>query len=72
VEQVQEAQQLHWLEEHWRKARVGPRCGWSTLYIREGQAVCWEVMSWWEAAASTAEALDEIALGLQITWERRL
>lgn len=75
---AQEAQQLHWLEDHWRKARVGPKgfgedinaSEWPTIYIREGQAVCW-YWDWWRAAAGSVEALDEIAQELQITWEKR-
>ncbi len=43
---------------------------WPTVYICEGQAVCWHFERW-QAAAGSAEALDEIAEALQITWERR-
>jgi hypothetical protein len=40
---------MQWLEDHWRKVRVGPTClhlmpgapEWPTLYIREGQALNW-------------------------------
>lgn len=40
------------------------------IYIREGQAVCWHGFGWL-AAAGSAVALEEIAQGLQITWEHR-
>ena len=70
------AELSQWLEDHWRKERVGPTCfhlwleasEWPTLYIREGQAVCWQ-WYWWQAAANSKEALDEIAQALQITWK---
>ena len=73
---VQEAWQVHWLEDYWRKARVGPTAlevspedaRRPTLYIREGQAVRWE-WYWWLAAAGSAQALNEIAQALQITWQ---
>ena len=76
VERVQEAQQIHWLEEHWRKARESPTVlegtpysfKSRTVYIREGQAVSWSGFGWW-AAANSAEALDGIAQGLLITWQ---
>jgi hypothetical protein len=77
VERVQTQEQTQWLEDHWRKARVGRRFSYwtpddeersKTLYIREGQAVCWN-LGWWSAAANSQEALDEIAQALQITWE---
>jgi hypothetical protein len=72
----QTPQQIRWLEEHWRKARVGPTAlegdpddaERPTIYIREGQAVSWMLSGWW-AAAGSAEALDEIAQALQITWQ---
>ncbi len=78
VERVHTQEQTRWLEDHWHKARVGARFIYrtrddqeraKTLYIREGQAVCWH-LSWWNAAASSQEALDEIARVLQITWEK--
>lgn len=75
VERVQTPHQIRWLEDHWRTARESPMISEGTLYafkyptihIREGQAVSWR-WSYWQAAADSQEALDEIARGLQITW----
>ena len=78
VERVQEPQQIRWLEDHWRKARVNTTAFEGTLYavkrpivyIREGQAASWDHFTWL-AAANSAEALEEIAQALQITWAQR-
>jgi hypothetical protein len=35
VGRVQEAQQIQWLEDHWRKARVGPKCFLMDLDVPE-------------------------------------
>jgi hypothetical protein len=76
AERVQEARQIQWLEDHWHKACVSTTVFEGTLYaltrptvyIREGQAVCWN-FNWWNAATNPAEGLAEIAQALQITWE---
>jgi hypothetical protein len=80
-------QHIAWLEENWSKATVGwffsdrepdspIDSTWPALYVRDGQAffqfpgsislgpMCC-------LAAREAEALDEIARALQITWEER-
>jgi hypothetical protein len=70
-------QQIAWLEEHWQKAQVTPMCfgldpeddAPPTLYIRKGQALVWTYRC--DVAAGSAEALDEIAQALQITWVHR-
>ena len=74
-------EQIAWLEQHWRKATVTPMgfglcsnldAAWQglPLYVRDGQAI-----HWWELACSIvareAEALDEIAETLQLTWAKR-
>lgn len=40
-----------------------------TLYIRDGQALVWVFRC--SVASASAEALDEIAQALQITWVQR-
>lgn len=48
VERTQTPRQIHWLEDHWRKARESPMTlegtvyafKYPAIYIREGQAVC--------------------------------
>lgn len=77
AEMPPQAQQIAWLEEAWGKAKVTPACfgmtpdtkEYPTLYIREGQALRWVFRC--AAVAGQAEALDEIAQKLQITWEKR-
>ena len=69
--------QERWLEHHWHRATVGPTAlGFEEefdeelfLYVRPGQALAWHFIC--VAATSSAEALNEIAQALQITWEHQ-
>jgi hypothetical protein len=78
------AHYIAWLEENWNKALVTPLVfgldpdptieNWAalygpTLYVRDGLAFGWS--SGGVLAAREAEAIDEIAQALQLTWARR-
>jgi hypothetical protein len=80
VVRVQEPGVMQWLEDRWRKARVGPMCfeayrngtEWPTFYIREGQMLFWEERcKRWRGAAGSAEALHEFPQELQMAWGDR-
>lgn len=67
-----------WLEQHWYRARGGPRVLWEAdmdynappLYVRDGQALA-SGLHGWSAAVRENEALDEISQELQIMWTHR-
>lgn len=67
-----------WLEQHWYRARGGPRglgeadADYDDLpfYVRDGQALVCGLYGW-GAAVRESEALDEISQELQVMWIQR-
>ena len=67
-----------WLEQHWSRARGGPRVLGEAdaeydefpFYVREGQALVCGLYGW-GAAVRDSIALDEISQELQVMWMQR-